>query len=246
MWRNHHIDHTITKCLTYRIRDGGYMKYLAVLGLVAGLACSTSASAVELITNGSFQTGDLNGWTYVNGGGITPGRGVTVLNAVANATGYGDNFSGGFYNGAAHAAYFVDDSANQSLSQTFQLTAGTDYAISFAILQTGSGQNNPGNFALTDSLNGTILSGAALTNANAPVGSWATFNYSFVAPTTEGYTLSFLFTSDPTPAKDMLLDGVSVSSVPEPSTWAMMILGFCGIGFMAYRRKQNGSAFSAA
>jgi hypothetical protein len=26
-------------------------------------------------------------------------------------------------------------------------------------------------------------------------------------------------------------------SVPEPSTWAMMILGFCGIGFMAYRRK---------
>jgi hypothetical protein len=26
-------------------------------------------------------------------------------------------------------------------------------------------------------------------------------------------------------------------AVPEPSTWAMMILGFCGIGFMAYRRK---------
>ena len=24
--------------------------------------------------------------------------------------------------------------------------------------------------------------------------------------------------------------------VPEPSTWAMMILGFAGIGFMAYRR----------
>lgn len=30
-----------------------------------------------------------------------------------------------------------------------------------------------------------------------------------------------------------------VSAVPEPSTWAMMILGFCGLGFMAYRRKQN-------
>jgi hypothetical protein len=28
-----------------------------------------------------------------------------------------------------------------------------------------------------------------------------------------------------------------VYSVPEPSTWAMMILGFFGIGFMAYRRK---------
>ena len=29
------------------------------------------------------------------------------------------------------------------------------------------------------------------------------------------------------------------SAVPEPSTWAMMILGFFGVGFMAYRRKQN-------
>lgn len=31
-----------------------------------------------------------------------------------------------------------------------------------------------------------------------------------------------------------------VTAVPEPSTWAMMILGFCGLSFMAYRRKQNG------
>jgi hypothetical protein len=31
---------------------------------------------------------------------------------------------------------------------------------------------------------------------------------------------------------------VIYSAVPEPSTWAMMILGFCGEGFMAYR-KQN-------
>jgi hypothetical protein len=31
------------------------------------------------------------------------------------------------------------------------------------------------------------------------------------------------------------------SGVPEPSTWAMMILGFCGVGFMAYRRKSKPS-----
>jgi hypothetical protein len=29
----------------------------------------------------------------------------------------------------------------------------------------------------------------------------------------------------------------TVGAVPEPSTWAMMIFGFAGIGFMAYRRK---------
>ena len=28
-------------------------------------------------------------------------------------------------------------------------------------------------------------------------------------------------------------------SVPEPSTWAMLLLGFAGIGFMAYRRRAN-------
>ena len=28
--------------------------------------------------------------------------------------------------------------------------------------------------------------------------------------------------------------------VPEASTWAMMILGFAGVGFMAYRRKKQG------
>jgi hypothetical protein len=29
------------------------------------------------------------------------------------------------------------------------------------------------------------------------------------------------------------------SGVPEPSTWAMMILGFAGVGFMAYRKKSK-------
>nr|WP_079603671.1 PEPxxWA-CTERM sorting domain-containing protein [Bradyrhizobium erythrophlei] len=33
----------------------------------------------------------------------------------------------------------------------------------------------------------------------------------------------------------------AVSDVPEPSTWAMMILGFAGVGFMAYRRSRKSS-----
>jgi hypothetical protein len=38
-----------------------------------------------------------------------------------------------------------------------------------------------------------------------------------------------------------------VSGVPEPSTWAMMILGFAGVGFMAYRRsRKNTMALTTA
>jgi PEP-CTERM motif len=38
----------------------------------------------------------------------------------------------------------------------------------------------------------------------------------------------------------------SITAVPEPSTWAMMILGFFGVGFMAYRRSRETSVLAAA
>jgi len=36
-----------------------------------------------------------------------------------------------------------------------------------------------------------------------------------------------------------------LQAVPEPSTWAMVILGFAGIGFMAYRRKNKPALMAA-
>jgi hypothetical protein len=38
-------------------------------------------------------------------------------------------------------------------------------------------------------------------------------------------------------ADDPFTQVLGVSAVPEPSTWAMMILGLAGLGFMAYRRR---------
>jgi hypothetical protein len=35
----------------------------------------------------------------------------------------------------------------------------------------------------------------------------------------------------------------TVNAVPEASTWAMMILGFFGVGFLAYRRRNQTAAF---
>jgi hypothetical protein len=32
---------------------------------------------------------------------------------------------------------------------------------------------------------------------------------------------------------------INITSVPEPSTWAMMLLGFAGLGFAGYRTSRG-------
>jgi len=44
----------------------------------------------------------------------------------------------------------------------------------------------------------------------------------------------------------VLVDKGSVKPVPEVSTWAMMIIGFIGVGFLAYRRKSKTHLFRLA
>ena len=39
---------------------------------------------------------------------------------------------------------------------------------------------------------------------------------------------------------------ISVAAVPEPATWAMVILGFAGVAFMGMRRRREGTAFRLA
>ncbi len=43
-------------------------------------------------------------------------------------------------------------------------------------------------------------------------------------------------------------DNLTVASVPEASTWAMMILGFLGVGFLGYRKslRSSGASFRLA
>jgi hypothetical protein len=45
---------------------------------------------------------------------------------------------------------------------------------------------------------------------------------------------------------DDFLYGEPIAAVPEPSTWAMMLIGFAGVGFMTYRRRNTATMLRVA
>jgi len=58
----------------------------------------------------------------------------------------------------------------------------------------------------------------------------------------------YLYSLDPKdPITGHIFDvnSAPVAAVPEPSTWAMMLLGFSGLGFMTYRRRRAVAAVQA-
>jgi hypothetical protein len=64
-----------------------------------------------------------------------------------------------------------------------------------------------------------------------------------VTTTTTGDSVALTFDNDSGFAPPGYTTGTgsfgAVAAVPEPSTWAMMITGFLGLGFMAYRRRSR-------
>ena len=85
------------------------------------------------------------------------------------------------------------------------------------------------------------VDGVQLTPPIVSLNSDASF-FAFVSDTPFS-TVRFTFDSSLPPffTDAFGMDNVTygVGAVPEPSTWAMMILGFAGVGFMAYRRKSK-------
>ncbi len=202
------------------------MKYLvaaSALALVPG-----SASAASLLTNGGFElpsVGDpccntvppdpLPGWTVDSGN-------VNVVNGTFNGVPAGTNLA---YEGLQYLD-LVGQGGVGSISQTFSTIAGQTYQVSFAYSRNLFSGIDPitGSFSvdgLSESLSHTGGSNSDL--------NWVTYAGSFVA-TGSSATLSFQSGAGGV-NEGLFLDAVSVSgAIPEPATWAMLILGFGVIG----------------
>ena len=208
------------------------------------LAAATAAQAATELANGSFEaptTGAspgssgsyaypgtlIDSWTYMGDAGL--------IDAVTGTPWFADTPPQG-YDGAQYA--FVQ--ATGSVSQTFNSGAGL-FKVSWL---EASRPVVDGGCCKGDQTYNVVLDDVVL-------GSFATLSgqqflsRSLVGPVIAhgSHTLAFVGTDLLTGDNTSFIDKVS-AGVPEPASWALMILGFGGAG--AALRRRRGQAVSAA
>jgi hypothetical protein len=161
-------------------------------------------------------------------------------------------------NDAPEGSFFYgEDTTFQTtlLEQTVTgLTVGKEYALTF---EWAAGQQT-GFSATTDQwvamLGSQTESTAVVTNPSHGFTGWmgATLDFTATA-TSELLTLDGVGTclagscgeTESGAPPFALIDSVALNGVPEPSTWAMMLLGFAGLSYAGFRNRRR-SAISAA
>jgi PEP-CTERM motif len=209
------------------------MNFLKPALICAALFSVTTAGHAGIVFSEDFSSGN-HGSTTVPGWTLTGS--VLVLNSadyVNNANGTGDTNTGLFL------AYGAGQAPDTGIALTgLSLVANQQYTLTFDYGSFG-GPQSIGVF-----LNGgQILSETTNYSTNNLSNILSSYSVTFNAPAGP-VTLEFRDTSSNTINADGLLDNISITAVPEPSTWAMMILGFAGIGYMTYRRKRQAPALA--
>jgi len=211
------------------------IRILAIAGVIA-LGLGTPANAAVLFSD-DFQT-NLSQWTTNQSGQI-----------VAAPTGGGN------------ALHFNNLGSGGDIFSTLIAFSGAGtYHLKFDYLGTcetgGCGGYvglHPGSSTTTNPASGDAWLASDTPSAYftpftfSSNGGWVTvgFDFSVTTGTTFGLKLED-FSGSGGSAGDAYFRNLELTSgVPEPSTWAMMILGFAGVGYMAYRRRNQSDALAA-
>jgi hypothetical protein len=231
----------------------------AFAALAALLVAAPAAAATNLVVNGSFENG-LAGWTI---GGIdtdTPPRPpVAIFYNQAQPYPVGafgeavppDTAAGSLSPDVVgdRALYFVSDfTVDQSVSQSVWLTPG-NYQIGFSAYAPQNGFNNAGDALFFATIAGVTLANYAV--STGPAVTWQHFGGNATILAAGFYEVSFVFNTNRRPSKDIVIDrvyilrggdgGPEIPVVPEPATWALMILGFGLVGAGLRRRRTAAS-----
>jgi hypothetical protein len=210
-------------------------KFLWVASFAAAVAFGTSAQASNLISDGDFSspnqggnwaiyTPGTNGWTNTN----VPVDGIEI--------GYSPIYGLACANSGCQNLEVNANTFDTDVQQVNGLTVGQTYSLSW--LYGGRTSGGP------DSLNvyfGSNPSTTLLGVDSGSIGTWTPNSFNVLATSTTEYLTFQSNVTNGIPSYGNEVTNVVLSAVPEPSTWAMMVLGFLGVGFMAYRRKSNHS-----
>jgi hypothetical protein len=158
-----------------------------------------------------------------------------------------NNYIPGTANGQKFALdVFVDNGNSSLVNQTWDKTDVTNITLKIDSSYQGSyAAVWPNNFSIS-----TNASGAPTVSWTGTAIAPADISGVYGAGQSTLFPDAFLMVYDGNGNHDDISYDASkwsavVQAVPEPSTWAMMILGFASIGFMAYRRKSKPALMAA-
>jgi len=226
------------------------VKKLAFAAIMC-FAYSASGNAAELVRNGSFEvTTATKKERFENR--VTDWSGGSALTFIATP-GSADNGEylsvyGPFPRTSPVGGNFVladgDPNYSSAISQTIGgLTVGETYALSFyqaAGQQLGFTGPTTERWRVT--FGGQTQLSSLFTLPQGGVGDWQKQTMTFTASATS-QVLSFLAQGTPNGAPPIsMLDGVSLTAVPETATWAMMLMGFGLVGAGARARTRSRAA----